>query len=303
MHIFTAVVETRAFTQAADKLDISRAAVSKHVADLEAQLGGRLLNRTTRSVSLTEAGSAYYDRCRQILDDIDDAECLVNGLSSEPRGTLRINAPMSFGTRHFAPLVAGFCARNPRIDVDLTLNDRLIDMVDEGYDLLVRIAHPSDSSLVARRISNSQSVLAASPAYLDRAGRPEVPADLATHQCLRYSYAWSSQNWQLREGEKTFDVAVQGPLTANNGDVLCGAAIAGMGICRLPTFICGEALERGELELVLPGYTPPAEGIYLVYPSKRFLSAKVRQFIDFIVEETTNSDVWDFGMDSTQTAS
>ena len=294
MQVFIAVAEGEAFTAAADKLDMSRAAVSKYTADLEQHLGSRLFNRTTRRVSLTEAGRTYYTRCKQILSDIDDAESLVSGLTAEARGLLRINAPMSFGFRQLGPIIAAFHRRYPGIEIDLSLNDRLIDIVDEGYDLVVRITKPEDSSLVARRVAPCHFVLAAAPDYLKEHGRPESPLDLKNHQCLHYSYAWSSQQWKLedRDGEEHV-VKVDGPLTANNGEMLCTAAIEGMGICLLPTFICCDELRNGTLERVLPEFAPPPVGIYLVYPSTRLLSTKVRTFIDFMVEQIGDQPAWD----------
>ena len=293
MRVFVAIAELEAFTAAADRLDMSRAAVSKYITDLEQHLGGRLFNRTTRKVSLTEAGHAYFTRCKQVLEDIEDAESVVSGLSSEPRGVLRLSVPMSFGFRQLAPIIADFHRKYPGIEVDLSLNDRIIDVVEEGYDLVLRITQPEDSSLVARRIADCRFAIAASPDYLKRHGQPQRPEDLSDHQCLQYSYAWSTQLWKLREANDDIRIRVTGPLTTNNGEMICAAAIEGMGICLLPTFICCDALRTGQLQQILSDHTPAPIGIYLVYPSSRLLSTKVRRFIDHTVECIGDNPAWD----------
>lgn len=293
MRVFTHVVEANSFTAASDRLGLSRAAVSKHIAQLEAHLGGRLLNRTTRRISLTEAGQAYFDRCKQILEDVSDAECVVSGLSTEPRGTLRLNVPMTFGITQVAPLLQRFNARYPRVEIELSLNDRLIDVVEEGYDLVIRIAELQDSNLIARRLATSRHVICASPAYLDRHGRPVTPAELTTHACLRYSYTQHSNEWLLIGADSEQRVRISGPLLTNNGAAICTAAENGLGIAMLPTFIAGQALRKGTLEHVLNGYDCPQLGIYAVYPSNRHLSAKVRAFIDFLDTEFSDTPHWD----------
>ncbi|MEM7292147.1 MAG: LysR family transcriptional regulator [Pseudomonadota bacterium] len=296
MRIFATVVDLGAFTAAADRLDLSRAAVSKHVADLEQSLGSRLLNRTTRSISLTEAGEVYFSRCKQILDDIETAESEVNGLSTEPRGVLKLNAPMSFGQRRLGPLLAEFQRRYSQLELDVSLNDRLIDVVEEGYDLVIRISKPEDSSLVARRIAQCRFAIAAAPGYLERHGTPQTPEELSDHTCLQYSYAWAARQWHFcgPDGEHVIDTS--GPLIANNGELLCAAATAEMGVCLLPTFILCDALNEGTLVQVLPGYAPPPIGVYLVFPTSRLMSAKVRCFIDFMVEAIGDPPAWDVGL-------
>ena len=197
MSVFVMVVDQGNFSAAAEHLQLSRATVSKHVAALENCLGGRLLNRTTRRISLTEAGKAYYQRCKQILEDVAEAECVVTGFSSEPRGLLRINAPMSFGTKQFADIVATFCQVHPDIDVELSLNDRIVDVIEEGYDLSIRITQLKDSSLIARKLAPCHRVLCASPDYLKIHGRPAEPDDLDQHTCLHYAYFEGGKNWIL----------------------------------------------------------------------------------------------------------
>lgn len=294
MSVFTSVVEHENFTAAAEHLNMSRASASKHISALEDCLGGRLLNRTTRRISLTEAGKAYYERCKQILDDVEEAECVVTGFSSEPRGQLRINAPMSFGTRQLGGIVSRFCQAQPAIHIDLSLNDRFVDVVEEGYDLVIRIGQLEDSSLVARKLAPCHRILCASPDYLAAHGYPSSPEALSQHNCLHYSLLESDKHWILNAPDGTeHPVTIQPSLVANNGDVLCNAAIDGLGIVMQPTFIVGDAIRAGKLEIILPDYRPKVIGLYAIYPSNRHLSAKVRAFIDFVVEEISEQPVWD----------
>ena len=217
MEAFIAVVDHQGFNAASNALPISRSAVSKAVADLEASLGGRLLNRTTRRISLTEAGRAYYDRCREILGAISEADGVVTGLSANPAGTLRVNAPMSFGHRQLAPLVAAFRRQYPAIYLELVLADRMVDMVEEGFDVTIRITRPSDSSLVARRVAPCRFSVVASPAYLSKRGRPQSPADLTDHECLVYRYAPEPERWRFQVDGETQVVAVRGNGTESSG--------------------------------------------------------------------------------------
>jgi DNA-binding transcriptional LysR family regulator len=296
MHIFTHVAEASGFTAASTRLGLSRAAVSKHIAQLEAHLGGQLLQRTTRRVSLTEIGQAYYQRCKQILEDIDDAECLVTGLNSEPRGTLRLNVPMTFGIKQIAPLMNRLISQFPQLSIDLSLNDRLVDVVDEGYDLVIRIAALKESNLVARRLAPSRHILCAAPGYLDQHGRPENADDLTRHPCLRYTYTSNSNEWRLLKDRVEHRVRIKGPLLVNNGDALCTAAEHGAGITLLPTFIAGDSIRNGKLEVVLPDYDCPELGIFAVYSSRRHQSAKVRALIDFLASEINDPPGWDEGI-------
>jgi DNA-binding transcriptional LysR family regulator len=293
MNIFTHVVEANGFTAASARLGLSRAAVSKHIAQLEAHLGGQLLQRTTRRISLTEIGQAYYTRCKAILEEVTDAECLVSGLTSEPRGTLRLNVPMTFGLRQIAPLLGRFTALYPQLQIDLSFNDRLVDVVEEGYDLVIRIAELKDSNLVARRLAPSHLVICAAPDYLDRHGRPKTAEELSGHRCLRYSYASNSHEWRISKAGKEQRVRIKGPLLLNNGDALCAAAVHGAGITMLPTFIVGDAIRAGELEPVLTDYQCPSPGIHAVYSSSRNLTTKVRTLIDFLAAEIHDPPAWD----------
>ncbi len=282
MTVFRRVVELEAFAAAARDLRISSASVSKQVSRLEEGLGVRLLNRTTRRLSLTEAGQAYYERCARILDDVAEAESEVSSAAASPRGRLRVSAPMSFGIRHIGPILPAFLSRYPDITVDLALSDRTVDLLEEGVDVALRIADLADSSLIARRIGSIRRLAAASPAYLARRGEPSAPEDLVRHDCLIYAYQPREQAWTFVGPDGPVSVQVRGPLRANNGDVLAAAAVAGLGIVVMPTFIIGDRLREGSLRSLMPGWEPPGIGVHAVYPPGRHLSAKTRVFVDFV---------------------
>lgn len=302
METFAEVVEAEGFSAAARALGISKSAVSKQVSRLEDGLGVRLLNRTTRRLSLTEAGATFYEACRRVLDEAEAAERAVSDLSAAPRGLLKLNAPMSFGFLHLARAIPAFHERYPQITVDAVMNDRFVDLVQEGYDLALRIGDLRDSSLIARRVAPCHAVICASPDYLARRGRPERPEDLGGHDCLLYTNNQQPREWQLLGSGASQGglqkVKVDGPLLANNGDVLCAAALGGMGIARLPSFIVGRHLRAGRLEAVLPGYPVPEQGIHAVYPHSRNLSVKVRVFVDFLAEYFGPAPYWDEGLEA-----
>ncbi len=283
MAAFARVVETNSFTEAARRLGMSKAAVSKQVSKLEERLGARLLNRTTRRLSLTEVGAAFYESCARIIAEAEDAELAVSRLNVTPRGTLKIDAPVNFGMQYLAPLLPPFMLQHPELRVDMSFNDRFIDLVEEGCDLAVRIGQLPDSSLVARKLAETKSVICAAPSYWDRHGRPCEPSELADHECFAYSYLATGNEWRLRGPGGTVAVRISGSLAANNGDVLRQAAVAGVGVVAMPVFIVCDDLRAGRLEAVLPDYEPPTRGIYAVYPHNRHLSAKVRVFIDHLV--------------------
>lgn len=293
MIAFVAVAEAGSFTTAAEKLGLSRALVSKRVAALEMALGARLLNRTTRQVSLTGAGSEFLERCRGIVGAFEEAATAVQRQRLDPAGSLRVNAPMSFGILHLAPALVDFMRSYPRLQVQLALTDRFVDLIDEGFDVAVRIGRLKDSSLVVRRLAPARRILCASPAYL--AGRPPIahPCDLLQHRCLHYGYLASGTTWQLRGPEGDHRVAIVPAFCANNGEVLMQAAIEGLGIVLLPTFLCGEAVGAGRLARVLPAYQPPEIAINAIWPSNRMLPAKVRAFVDFLVERFAGVPSWD----------
>ncbi|RMD90113.1 MAG: LysR family transcriptional regulator [Alphaproteobacteria bacterium] len=281
LRVFVRVAEGGSFSRAAELLGMSKSAVSKHVAALESHLGARLLYRTTRQVSLTEEGRAYLERAVRILEDIEEADSAVSTLRAEPRGTLRLNCALSFTIRHIAPALPEFIGRYPKLAVDLELNDRFVDLVEEGYDLAVRIGELEDSALIARRLADVPVLFVAAPDYLRRCGTPSQPTDLAEHACLLYRGRASGREWTVGTGETAQRVKVSGPLVANNGEAIKSAAVGGLGIARLPAFILDDEIARGTLVEVLPAFRPAPIPVQAVYAPNRHLSAKVRAFIDF----------------------
>ncbi|WP_420008062.1 LysR family transcriptional regulator [Xanthomonas sacchari] len=284
MRVFVAVVDRNGFNAAADALGMSTASVTRQVAWLEKRLGLRLLNRTTRRVSPSSVGAAYYQRCQLLLAEFDDMEAAVGEQALTPSGTLRINAPFSFAIARLGPRLAGYRARYPQVMVDLSLSDRLVDIVEEGYDMAIRITRQVTPTLIARKLGEVPACLCASPAYLARAGVPRLPADLAGHELLSYSYAPIADELALQGPDGETRVRIQGGLRANSGDVLREAAVAGMGIVLQPDFIAEKELEDGRLVRVLPEYGIGPIGVYAVYASRSHLAPKVRSFIDYLVE-------------------
>jgi DNA-binding transcriptional LysR family regulator len=283
MSVFAKVVELGGFARAAERLGLSTSATSRCVAELEAHLETRLLNRTTRRLSLTESGQVFYERCVQLLADLDEAEQATRGGGTEPRGTLRLTCAISFGRRHLAPAIADFLSVHPRLRFEVALSDRVVDLVEEGYDLAIRIGDLGSRNLVARKLADMRLIPCASPAYLARCGWPQTPADLAQHTCFTYEYASPRNLWRFRARDgREVSVRIAGNVHANNGDFLAAAAVSGVGVAFEPDFIVGEDLKAGRLVRLLDGYESPAEGIYAVYPSRRHLSAKVRAFVDFL---------------------
>ena len=293
MNAFTKVVATRSFAEAGRRLGLTRSAVSKAVMELERELGARLLDRTTRQVSPTEAGLAYYERCISILAQVEETEIQISRLHDEPKGVLKINAPMSFGMLYLGAAVADFMARHGDLHVELTLDDRFIDPLAEGVDVTLRIGTLTDSSLIARRIAPARRVLIASPGYLARHGTPRSPADLVAHRCLTYGHASFAQRWPLTEGGKPVSVPISAALSSNNGDVLRAAALRDNGITILPTFMVGPDIEAGRLAVVLPDNQPLELGIHALYAPNRYLAAKTRVFIDFLLERFGPNPDWD----------
>lgn len=297
MAVFARVVEEGGFSKAAQTLGLSKSAVSKQVSRLEDRLGVRLLNRTTRRLSLTEAGTAFYEGCRQVVSDAEAAEAAVSHLASAPRGVLRVNAPMSFGQLHVAPALPDFMARYPELAIDLQLNDRTVDVVEEGFDMAIRIGELPDSSLIARRLAPMRRAAAAAPAYLDRHGRLAHPRDLEAHECLIYSYLAWGREWRFDGEGGEVRVPVSGRVEINNGDALLAAARRGAGIVMLPTFLVGDDLRAGRLEPVLADWSPTQRGaVYAVFPASRNLLPKVRVFVDFLAERFGPTPYWDDGL-------
>ena len=291
LQAFISVVDQGGFTGAADRLGLSKSAVSKHVSALEARLGARLLNRTTRRVSPTEIGMLYYDRVRKVLADATAADELVTAHQQNPRGQLRVSAPMSFANRHLSPLIAEFLCRYPEMSVDLVLDDRQVDLIKDGFDLAVRIGILQDSALMSRKIAGTLMRLVASPDYLERTGRPERPEDLSSHDLLHYSFATTGHFWRIRtnSGEERH-VRSGGRLIANNGDILLEAALAGLGIVQSPSFFLGDLLQTGKLVEVLPDLDQPIIEVQIVYPPGRYVQPKTRAFIDYLVEQFRGID-------------
>ena len=293
MRAFAKVVEHGSFSEAAREMRLSRSAVSKYVIDLEQELGVQLLNRTTRSASPTDNGRLYYERCVAILTEIEEADLAVAHLQAEPRGLLRVNGPMSFGTLHLGRAVAAFMERYTELQIELMLSDEQLDTVQEGFDVTIRIADLADSSLIARRIVPARRVLCASPAYLKRRGTPRHPKELRDHDCLSYGHLATGMQWKLTGKDGDHWLQVPWKLCTNNAEVLRDAAVSGRGIALLPTFIAGPELWRGKLTAILPGYRAPELSVCALYPPTRHLSMKVRVFIDFLVERFGDKPYWD----------
>lgn len=283
--VFAQVVEANGFTAAAGRLGVSKAAVSKQVARLEDRLGVRLLNRSTRRLGLTEAGRDFYERARRILDEVEEAEQAASSRQVSPRGVLRVNAPVTYGISHLAPILPAFMQLYPEIQVELVMNDRFVDLIDEGFDLAVRVAALPDSSLVARRLWTARHLVCAAPGYLARRGTPGAPGDLAGHDCLLYSYLASGDEWRFTAPDgKPANVRVAGSLRSNNGDALRLAAVAGLGIIYSPAFFLGDDIAAGRLVPLLEGWRTLETAVHAVYPPGRPLGAKVRVFIDYLAE-------------------
>lgn len=285
MDLFVRAVDTGSFSETARAMNLTPSAVSKQIARLEDRLGVRLFNRTTRRLAPTEEGRAYYERCRQILADIEEAEAAVSQLNATPRGVLRINMPQVFGRRHVIPALSEFLELYPDVHLDVTMTDQFVDPIAEGVDMLIRVGDLKDSSLIARKLAGARRVVAATPAYWEKHGRPAKPDDLANHNCLTYAYLASGHDWRLTDPDGVEHVvSVSGNFAANNGEALMGAAKEGLGVVLQPTWMCGPELRAGELEEVLTEYTLPEPSVHAIYPPGRHLSAKVRAFVDFLVE-------------------
>ena len=291
--VFVRVVERGSFTLAADELSLSRAVVSKYVSRLENRLGARLLHRTTRRLSLTEAGAALFEASRGALERIEEAEGAVARFQAAPRGRLRVSAPMSFGILHLGPALADFARAFPDVSLDIRLDDRYVNLVEDGIDVAVRIGQLTDSSLVARKLGTTRAVACASPAYLAEHGEPDDPEELAGHDCLIYSYL-AAGVWRFTaRGGREIPVAVSGPIRINNGIVLAEAAIAGGGVLVTPSFYVAPMLRDGRLKRILTAYRLPELGIYAVYPQRAHVPPKVRAFIDYLAARFGRKPDWE----------
>ncbi|CCD97947.1 LysR family transcriptional regulator [Bradyrhizobium sp. STM 3809] len=284
LRAFVKVVESGSFAEAGRQLRLSRSAISKYIGQLEQSLGVQLIVRTTRHASPTETGQRYFERAVAILADLDAADQAVSQLQAAPRGLLRVNAPMSFGTMRLGPVVADFMVRYPELQLQIVLSDDLLDPVQDGFDVTLRIAELESSSLVARRIMPVERVVCAAPAYLARHGTPESPEDLRRHSSLTYGFLLTGNQWKLtgRDGDHWIQPAWS--LCVNNAEVLRDVAVKGQGIALIPHFIAADALASGALTAILADYAAPPLALYAIYPPTRHLSVKVRLFIDFLVE-------------------
>lgn len=287
MEVFVAVVETGSHVAAADRLNTSATAISRSLAALEAHLGSRLINRTTRTSSLTEAGRDFHGRALQILSDVQDATATVGGAAAKPKGILRVSAPLSYGISVLSPLLPRFMARHPQLKLDIDLGDRTVDLAAEGIDVALRIARaPATSNVVSKRLAPVPLVACASPDYLSRRGRPQQPAELAQHDTLNYSYLSSGDSWAFRNRAGEMEqVRIRPSAYANNGDVLRDMAVQGLGIILQPLFIVQAQLAQGQLQQVLEGWCMDNYSLYALYLSRRYLPANVRAFIDFMEQE------------------
>ena len=283
MTVFVKVVEQGSFARAAERLHMSTSAVSRHVAELEAHLDTRLLNRTTRRISQTESGQAYFERALHLLADLEETEAVVSSSTVTPRGTIRLTCSTSFGVPHLAPAIGAFQARYPDVRFDISASSRFVDLVEEGLDLAIRIGDLGNPNLIARKIGSMRLITCASPEYLKRKGTPKHPDDLAKHNCFTYEYAPEKNQWRFQDRQKNeIKVRIDGSVHANNGEMLAAIAVAGAGIALEPDFIVEPLLESGALVEILKSFRPVPYNIYAVYPSRRHLSAKVRTFVDFL---------------------
>lgn len=284
MQTFATVVDVGSFVGAADALGRSKAAVSRHVNELESRLGVRLLHRTTRRLSLTPEGEVFLGRCRDLLSSLEEAEAEITSRSTEAIGLLRVNVPVTFGIRRLAPLWGAFRDRHPQVRLDITLADRVVDLVEEGFDLAVRIGTLSDSSLVARRLAVTRLVICASPKYLETHGTPSHPEELAEHAVIGYSYWSAGDEWRLEGPKGPVSVRTRACIHSNNGDTCRAAALAGQGVILQPEFVVGDDVKAGRLLELMPEYRAGELGVYAVYPSRRHVAPKVQALIAFLTE-------------------
>jgi len=294
MAVFKQTVEAGSFAAAARSFGISPEMAGNHVRGLETHLGVRLLNRSTRRLNLTEAGGIYYERCTRILADIQDAEAEVGVLQASPRGLLRVTAPVTFGLLHIAPAVSEYMARYPEVRLDVGVSDRHVNLIEEGYDLAIRVGELRDSNLVARRLTSFHLIVCAAPAYLQRAGRPEKPSDLTRHPCLIYREVETPDTWRFQAPDgSAVTVRVSGPLTSTNPAFLHRIALAGHGVVIGPSFEFGTDIAEGRLVPLLTGWRSRELPIHALYPHRPLLSAKIRTFVDFLAERFAPEPEWE----------
>ncbi len=293
--VFAAVIARGSFVRAAEALDTSPANVTRYINELETHLGTRLLNRSSRKLSLTESGEILHERCRLILEEVAEAETQTSATATRPRGRLRINVPVSFGILQLAPLWPQFMERYPEVELDIVLADRVVDLVEEGFDLAIRISRGGSTTYSARKLTTSRNIVCASPGYLLRHPPPKVPADLSGHACLGYTYAQTADEWNFTDKTgAAHSVKVRYAMHTNNGDTARAAAINGRGVIWQPTFLIGADLKAKRLVELLPGYRLPDIDVMAVYPSRRHLNAKVRVMVDFLAQAFAGAPApWD----------
>ncbi|MBW8183538.1 LysR family transcriptional regulator [Shewanella nanhaiensis] len=295
--VFVAVIESGSFSQAASRLGISKSAVSKRIRQLEDKLGVQLLHRTTRQLSLTEAGERYFEYALKSYIAAAEGVDSVTQLQGNPKGELKVNSPMSFGRLHIAPLVADFLAKYPDITLNMVMDDRVVDLVEGGFDLAIRAGNLQDSTLIARRLAPCRSVICAAPEYLEKLGTPLIPTDLSRHNCINYAYFSGGSEWTFHMDTGPLKVKVSGNYRVNNSEALQKAILSGLGIAKIPTFIVGQDIAEGKLIPLLTDYQLPMQTFYAVFPERQHLPAKVRVFLDFILERLGGEQpYWDRGI-------
>jgi DNA-binding transcriptional LysR family regulator len=290
---FVRVAETGAFARAAERMGMSKSILSRRVARLEQQLGAKLLTRTAQGATPTVIGDAYYARASNILADLEAAQEVVADAVTQIAGPIRLSGPLSFGTKHLAPALADFAKLHPRVELDISFEDRTIDLVAGGFDLAFRLGTLDDSALIARRIAPMRRALLASPRYLDERGRPQHPRDLNGHDLLIYANAGRAEQWRFKTAKGWEQVRVNPRLRTDNGEMLMAAACAGLGICILPSFIAAPALESGELEPILRDYPLEEGGLHIVMPPGRATTARVRALVEFLAQRFGPEPSWD----------
>ena len=290
---FVRVVETGAFARAAERMGLSKSIVSRRVARLEEALGAKLLTRSAQGAQPTDIGEAYFARASNILADLEAAREIVAEAVTQVAGPIRLSGPLSFGTEYLAPALADFARQHPQVELDISLEDKMVDLVGGGYDLAVRIGTLADSSLIARKIAPVRAAVLASPAYLEKRGRPRHPRELGGHDLLLYAHSGGPQQWRFRVGGRWDYVRGEARLRANNGTMLKAAAVAGLGVVILPTFIASSAIASGELEVLLSDYPLEESGLYAVMPPGRATTARVRALVDFLADRFGPEPDWD----------
>ncbi len=294
MMVFTAVVDAMNMTKAGETLGMSAAVVSKRILNLENRLGVRLLNRSTRRMTTTEEGDVYYHRCKDILEQIENTELALTGMQKQPKGILKVSAPASFGRKHISPVLGKFLSLYPKIDLQLQLTDKVIDIIEQGFDVAIRIGRLEDSNLVAKKLSPNCRVLCASPAYLRQFGTPQHPNDLADHSCLLFvPIGTNYQTWRFSHNQQTIKVRVKGRIVTNNGEVLRDGVLAGLGIAQKSTWDIGEDIKKGNIIRILDDYSLGQTDIYALYPHRLYMSSKVRVWVDFLAEQFGPTPYWD----------